>query len=172
MPRRDIGVAIGIPDPFGRRLSELRHRLGDPQAALVPPHVTLLPPTALTGDRVTAALAHLANVAAKHAPFVVHLSGAGTFRPVSPVVFVRLVAGFDECVCLEGAVRTGPLTRELSFDYHPHVTVAHDLEDRQLDAAAAALADFDARFTAGGFTLFERDDEGVWRPVQDFPLTG
>ena len=36
---------------------------------------------------------HLAAVAARHAPFVVHLRGTATFRPVSPVVFVQVVEG-------------------------------------------------------------------------------
>jgi 2'-5' RNA ligase len=71
---------------------------------------------------------------------------------------------------VERKVRSGPLARTLSFPYHPHVTVAHDLGEEALDRASAALADYDARFEVWGFTLFEQDREGVWRPQRDFPF--
>ncbi len=79
-----------------------------------------------------------------------HLRGSGTFRPVSPVVFVPLARGISECERLEAQVRSGPLARETLFPYHPHVTVAHDLDEPALDAAFDALATYDARFTRLG----------------------
>jgi len=65
-------------------------------------------------------------------------------------------------------VRSGPLRRAVRFNYHPHVTVAHDLSDEQLDRAYAELASYDARFAADRLTLFERGGDSVWRPVRDF----
>ena len=38
-PTRDIGVAIGIPEPFGQELQDWRERLGDPNASRIVPHV-------------------------------------------------------------------------------------------------------------------------------------
>ena len=73
-----------------------------------------------------------------------HLRGSGTFRPVSPVVFVPLARGISECERLEAQVRSGPLARETAFPYHPHVTVAHDLDEAALDRAFDALAAYDA----------------------------
>jgi 2'-5' RNA ligase len=86
------------------------------------------------------------------------------------VVFVPVVQGIADCERLEAKVRAGPLERELRFPYHPHVTVAHDLDGPALDVAFDALADYDAAFTVWGFTLFEQDREGVWRPQRDFPF--
>jgi 2'-5' RNA ligase len=71
---------------------------------------------------------------------------------------------------VEGKVRSGPLRRALSFPYHPHVTVAHDLDEARLDRAFDALASYDARFKVWGFTLFERGSDEVWRPQRDFPF--
>ena len=104
--------------------------------------------------------------------FPVQLWGTGTFRPVSPVVFVALAAGIAGCERLERGVRSGPLTRPLDFPYHPHVTVAHDLPDEVLDEAYDALAGYDARFVADLFHLYVHGDDGVWQPRTTLVLGG
>jgi 2'-5' RNA ligase len=169
---RTIGVAIGIPEPWGSELRQHRALAGDPQAQSVPPHVTLVPPTEIPGGDLSDVEEHLRKIAARHSPFELHLRGTGTFRPVTDVVFVVVAAGIAECEQLESDVRSGPLIRELHFPYHPHVTVAHDVPDRQLDAAYDRLADFNARFRVWGFTLFEHGADGYWRPQRDFPFAG
>ena len=168
--RRDIGVAVGVPEPYTSELQGWRERLGDPNAADIPPHVTLLPPTELHTADLDAVEEHLLAVAERHAPFTMHLRGSGTFRPISPVVFVPLVQGIGECERLEADVRSGPLAREVKFPYHPHVTVAHDLDEPALDRAFDELAAYDARFQVWGFSLFEKGKDGVWRPQRDFPF--
>ncbi len=168
MARRDFGVAIGLPEPYTSELQGWRERLGDPNARGIPPHITLLPPTALRTDDLPEVEEHLRRIAAAESSFVVQLRGSATFRPVSPVVFVPLVRGISECERVEAQVRSGPLARELSFPYHPHVTVAHDLGEEALDRAFDALADYEARFTVWGFTLFEQGRDKVWRPQRDF----
>jgi 2'-5' RNA ligase len=115
---------------------------------------------------------HLAAAAAAHRPFEIHLSGTGTFRPVSDVVFVVVAAGIAQCEQLEARVRSGPLARETRFPYHPHVTVAHDIPDEGLDRAYAGLADFDARFPVAAFTVFEQVTGGVWVTRKDLVLRG
>ncbi len=170
MSRRDIGVALGLPEPVATELQAWRERLGDPSAARIVPHVTLLPPTAVRDERMADVEEHLRRVAAGAAPFRVHLRGIATFRPVSPVVFVPLVQGISECELLAEAVRSGPLARALTFPFHPHVTVAQDVPDEALERGARELAGYDAAFRAWGFQLFEQDDRRVWRPQRDFPF--
>ncbi len=172
MTRRDFGVAFGIPEPFTSELQGWRERLGDPNAGGIPPHVTLLPPTGLHEERLDEVEEHLRRVAASERGFTMHLRGSSSFRPVSPVVFVPLVAGIADCERVESKVRSGPLHRELTFPYHPHVTVAHDLGEEALDRAFADLRGYEAVFEVWGFTLFEQDREGVWRPQRDFPFGG
>ena len=170
MARRDFGVAIGLPEPFTSELQDWRRHLGDPNAAGIPPHVTLLPPTALREEALAEVEEHLRTVAACGQPFEMLLRGSATFRPVSPVVFVPVVKGLADCERLEAQVRSGPLRREVKFPYHPHVTVAHDLPEDALDRAFDGLAGYRAGFTVWGFTLFEQDRQGVWRPQRDFPF--
>ncbi len=168
--RRDIGVAIGIPEPYTTELQGWRERLGDPHAADIPPHVTLLPPTSFSTRDLAGVERHLQSIAERGRPFVIHLRGSGTFRPLSPVVFVTLAQGISDCEQLEAKVRSGVLARKVSFPYHPHVTVAQDLPEASLDRAFDGLASYDARFRVWGFSLFEKGRDRVWRPQRDFPF--
>ncbi len=168
--RMTIGVAVEIPDPWGRSIEAYRESFGDPLAGTVPAHITLLPPTSVPLSHVSAVHAHLHRVARAAAPFDVLLSGTDTFRPVSPVVFVRVARGAPGCDGLQQAVRTGPLVRELAFPYHPHVTVAHHVDDEALDRALETLRDFTASFRVTSFCLYEHGADGVWRPEHRFPF--
>ena len=135
-----IGVAIAVPEPFASDLRRYRASFGDSQADTVPTHLTLLPPSAVDEADLPDVAKHLAEVAAAHPAFDLHLRGSATFRPVSPVVFVAVAAGISECELLAADVRTGPLQCDLRFPFHPHVTVAHHLPDEVMDRAFAALS--------------------------------
>lgn len=167
---RTIGVAIAIPNPWGDVLQNWREKVGDPLARAIPTHVTLLPPTQVDPSALDRIERHLRGVAASEQAFDLHLRGTGTFRPVSPVVFVQLASGIAQCERLASSVRSGPLCRDLPFPYHPHVTVAHDLPDQSLDQAFDELSGFEARFAVSGFSLFEHGRDGVWRPQRYFPF--
>jgi 2'-5' RNA ligase len=171
-PTRDIGVAIGIPEPYGGELQGWRERLGDPNATRIVPHVTLLPPTSVAPELLPEIEEHLRLVATTFGQFDIRLRGSATFLPVSSVVFVPLVKGIAECEQLEKKVRSGPLCRDVGWAYHPHVTVAHDLPDDALYRAWTALSAYDAEFQVFGFTLFEQGPDLVWRPQRDFTFGG
>jgi 2'-5' RNA ligase len=167
---RTIGVAIAIPEPHGSALQQCRESYGDPLAQAIPTHVTLLPPTQVGDAELDGIEDHLRKVAEAEVPFEIWLRGTGTFRPVSPVVFVALATGIGDCERIEAAVRSGPLARELPFYYHPHVTVAHDLPDGVLDHAFTELGGYSARFEVWGFAMYEHGPDGLWRPQRDFPF--
>ena len=166
------GVSIAVPEPWGSVLQQQREDVGDPMARSIPPHITLMPPTEIPPQQLDRFREHLAAVAVQHGPFTMRLRGTGTFRPVSPVVFVQVAQGIPMCERLEQAVRRGPVSRDLEFPYHPHVTIAHAIADDGLDRAFDELAGFDAAFEVDGFHLYDHGDDGVWRPVLDFGLTG
>ena len=170
---RTIGVAVGIPEPWGSQLDEHRAASGDPLADLIPAHLTLLGPTEVDDSDAHAVKIdeHLTAVAGTHRPFHLHLRGTGTFRPVTQVVFVAVAAGISECERLASDIRSGPLARELSYPYHPHITVAHDVPGPALDSVFDELARFEARFPIDGFTLYEHGNDGRWHPRRRFALT-
>jgi 2'-5' RNA ligase len=168
-----IGVAVDIPQPWGDELTRRRAEAGDPAAAYVPAHLTLLGPTEIASAVLPSIEEHLARVAAAHPPYALHLRGTGTFRPITQVVFVTVAAGISECELLAADLATHPaLRRELRFPYHPHITVAHDVPTAALDAVFEDLAGFEARFGVDGFTLFEHEAGGRWRARREFSLRG
>ena len=136
-----IGVSIAVPEPWGSRLQDFRVANGDAQGALDPdPHHagaaargrrrTGCPTWSVTSTRWPPSLS----------PYRIHLRGTGTFRPVSPVVFVSLVEGISQTERLAHGCRRGPLALDLTHPYHPHVTVAHLLDDEGLDRAFDEMA--------------------------------
>lgn len=166
------GVSIAVPEPWCAQLQQLREDVGDPLAQAIPPHITLMPPTEIAESEMDRFRTHLESVAKQHGPFTMRLRGTGTFRPVSPVVFVQVAQGIPMCERLEQAVRRGPVSRDLEFPYHPHVTIAHGIADPGLDRAFDELAFFDTSFEVEDFHLYDHGDDGVWRPVTAFALSG
>ncbi|WP_069814644.1 2'-5' RNA ligase family protein [Streptomyces sp. TP-A0874] len=167
-----LGVSIAVPEPYGSLLQERRASFGDPAAYGIPTHVTLLPPTEVDTAVLPAFRHHLTAVAAGSHTFPMRLRGTGTFRPLSPVVFVQLVEGAAESAKLQEQVRSGPVTRELEFPYHPHVTIAHGIDDAALDHAHRALADYTADWTVESFALYEQGADGRWRMLDEYPFGG
>ncbi|MFH8785845.1 2'-5' RNA ligase family protein [Streptomyces roseoverticillatus] len=167
-----LGVSIAVPEPYGSFLQKRREGFGDPHAHGIPTHVTLLPPTEADASSLPAIEEHLARVAAECRPFPMRLSGTGTFRPLSPVVYVNVVEGSASCAWLQKRVRdaSGPVARELQFPYHPHVTVAHGIAEEAMDRAYAELAGFEAAWTIDAFALYEQGPDGVWRLEREYPF--
>ena len=165
-----IGVAIAIPEPWGKELQDYRTSVGDTTATQIPTHITLIPPAEIDDADLEAVTSHLAGAASTVEPFDIHLRGTGTFRPVSPVVFVTLAEGISACELLADAVRQGPLAVDLDFPYHPHVTVAHHLDDPTLDRAFDELAGFDCRFAVDAFSLYVHDSDAGWQPTRQYGL--
>ncbi len=170
MSGRTIGVTLPIPAPYGSRLDVVRAQFG-PDAHEMPAHVTVLPPIDVDDEVLPEVVAHLAAVAASTAPFRLVLSGVDSFRPVSPVVFVVIDVGAEDCVRLEQRVRADALGVEARFPYHPHVTIAHSVDEGAMDRAMRELAGFRADVPMSAMSLHERRDDH-WSLVQQFDFTG
>lgn len=169
-----IGVSIAVPEPHGSLLQERRTGFGDAAAHGIPTHVTLLPPTEIEAADLPAVDAHLGEVAATGRPFPMRLCGTGTFRPLSPVVYLKVVEGAEVCARLQQLVRdpSGPLVRELLFPYHPHVTVAHGIDEEAMDRAFEDLSGYEAAWSCTGFALHEQGADGVWRQLRAYTFGG
>ncbi len=163
-----VGVSIPIPAPWGTELQDYRRSYGDPLADGIPTHLTLLPPTGIDPEALPDIRDHLSAIAARMRAFTMLLRGTGTFLPISPVVFVQVAQGVAHCELLERQVRAGPLQRALTFPYHPHVTVAHDMDAAQMDRAFQELAGFACSFDVAGFDLYVHGPDKVWRSIDTF----
>lgn len=156
-----LGVILGFPPGIAEELQRWRASFGDPMATVIPAHITLV--TTTPTQDWEAAREHVREVARTQTPFMVTIAGTGSFRPVSPVVFINVEEGFEECVELHEKLQTGPLERELPFAYHPHVTVAHDVAPESLDEAETVLKDYRATFPVVSMGLYEHDADGIWQ---------
>jgi 2'-5' RNA ligase len=165
-----IGVAIPVPDPYGSLLREKRAEFGVPMAETIPSHVTLIPPTEVADAELDVVRESLDRASAALPPFPMRLRGTGTFRPVSPVVFVAVSQGISYTEMLAKCVRDALHSPEPEFPFHPHVTVAHNLDDPSLDRAYEELADFECEFTVDEFALYQHDETSGWVPQHAFAL--
>lgn len=165
-----VGVILGFPDDVAAELRKWRASFGDPVADVIPAHITLV--TTTETEDWNAAVSHVRAVAARQAPFRVTLRGTGSFRPVSDVVYLEVTEGFEECVKLHGELQRGPLERELPFPYHPHVTVAHDVDAERLDEAEEALKNYSTSFTVASMGLYEHDSDGFWQLREELDFRG
>ncbi|TLM81138.1 2'-5' RNA ligase family protein [Pseudarthrobacter sp. NamE2] len=156
-----VGVILGFPPDIAEELQRWRASFGDPLAHVVPAHITLVTTTPTSDWEATRE--HVREVARQQCPFMVTIAGTGTFRPVSPVVFINVEDGFEECVELHEKLQQGPLQRELPFAYHPHVTIAHDVPPESLDDAETALKSYRATFPVVSMGLYEHDADGIWQ---------
>ncbi len=84
------------------------------------------------------------------------------------MVFVQVAGGISECERIEQAIRTGPLKRDVRFYYHPHVTIAHHLDEAAMDRAFDELASYECSFEVGAFHLYEHGDDLEWHAVRSF----
>lgn len=156
-----VGVILGFPPDVADELQRWRASFGDPLADVVPAHITLVTTTPTQDWEATRE--HVREVARRQRPFMVTIAGTGTFRPVSPVVFINVEDGFGDCVDLHEKLQQGPLQRELPFAYHPHVTIAHDVAPESLDEAETVLKNYRATFPVVSMGLYEHDADGIWQ---------
>jgi len=156
-----VGVILGFPAEIAEELQRWRASFGDPLAEVVPAHITLVTTTPTSDWEATRQ--HVREVARCQSPFMVTIAGTGTFRPVSPVVFINVEDGFQDCVDLHNKLQRGPLERDLRFAYHPHVTIAHDVAPESLDEAETVLKNYKATFPVVSMGLYEHDADGIWQ---------
>jgi 2'-5' RNA ligase len=156
-----LGAALVVPDPVADEFRRVRCEFGEPDSS--PPHITVIPPTPVSKAQVEAVVDHMRAAAGRFGAIRVHLRGAGTFRPVSPVVYAAVTDGFERCRELESLVRGAVTELEDRFPYHPHVTVANGCDEATLDRAEHATRHIDSVFAVDELTVSLLGPSGEWR---------
>jgi 2'-5' RNA ligase len=178
MPRRRLGVVLVVPPPVGTEIDGLRRACGSESLGRIPPHLTLVPPVNVREDDLAAGSELLRGAASQIRPFDLELGPPATFHPATPVVY--LAVGGSETAQrtlygLRDAVFRPPFERELTYDFHPHVTLAEDLPAERIASVLDGLADFRAHVTFERVHLLEelRRDDGVrtWEPIDEAPFS-
>lgn len=161
-----------VPDPIGSDVAAARAAVGDELGAAIPTHITLLPPTSIDARQHASFDEHLRQVAQTRAPVRIALQGSDTFRPVSDVVFLAVGRGGEDCIGLNAEVCGGPVPSPSPFAFHPHITLAHDMDAPVLDRVAAKYADVDSAFVVSEMCLYELDPSTGWRVAGRYPFRG
>jgi 2'-5' RNA ligase len=115
-----------LPDPLGSYLSELRAELVPGCAALS--HVTLLPPRPLADPAL--AWKQAVTALSDFHPFEIELGPVEVF-PVTNVIYLAVLKGFRNLIEMHDALNRGAMHFAEPYKYHPHVTLAQELEAGQ-----------------------------------------
>jgi 2'-5' RNA ligase len=161
-----------LPDPLAGFLDRLR-------AELVPgchskAHVTLLPPRPLlcTAD---AAWSEIEKKLQDVRPFRVELADIEVF-PITQVIYLSVNAGNSELRRLHRTLNAGSCVFEEPFSYHPHITLAQDLEPDRFETALKTARERWNEFPgARGFSVerlafVQNTLENRWTDLSALPL--
>jgi 2'-5' RNA ligase/GNAT superfamily N-acetyltransferase len=173
--RQRVGVVLLLPAPVGEAVDVLRRALGADDVDRLPSHLTLVPPVNVRDDEMDSALDLLRDAAERTTPFPLALGPARTFLPTNPVLFLEVGGDVAPVDKLRDKVFRAPLERNLTWPFHPHVTLLDGGPDDRIRAAVEALAD--VRFTSvidRVHLLRESNDEGVrsWHPIAEAVFGG
>jgi 2'-5' RNA ligase len=113
--------------------------------------------------------------AAEVAPFLIQASGIELF-PVTNVVYVEVGEGNAELRRMHNVLNTGALNYDEPYCYHPHITLAQDLEEWDLQRvhqlALQRWAEYGGsrQFVAERVTFVKYTPEAGWSDVEEFEL--
>jgi 2'-5' RNA ligase len=163
-----------LPEPLVGFVDRLRQEI-EPGCHLRA-HLTFLPPRPASAT-VEELGKQVADELKIHLPFRVHLGKIEVF-PVTEVIHLSVVAGFNDVKRIHNALNCGYLTFAETFRYHPHVTLGQHLTSEQVESAKELAKrrwleySGDRSFLTDHLTLVQNVGVDRWKNLQDFPLLG
>ena len=165
-------LVIYLPPELGTFLDRLRLEMVpgcSPHA-----HVSVLPPRPLP-VAPEAAIAEARRIVAEFPPFEIQLGPIEIFQKTD-VIFISVDQGMEQLRQMHGALNRGALAFDEPFAYHPHVTLAQELQPGQVEPlrelAERKWRAFpgERRFRAD-HSVFVRNTHGrLWVDLADGPL--
>jgi len=123
-PINQFAVVCYIPDPLGEFITNLRKELVC--GCTAQSHVTFLPPRPLFVSAVVAE-EDLRSRITDFQPFQLEIPRLRIFEETS-VIFADVGCGREELFEMHDALNTGPLHYDEPFQYHPHITLAQNID--------------------------------------------
>jgi 2'-5' RNA ligase len=161
-----------VPQPLAGFIERLRQEIQPGCTARS--HLTFLPPRPLDVPLAQVRTQIEAGLR-KHPPFRVELGEVRVF-PISEAVHLSVGAGWAEAKGIHEDLHLGKLCCAEMFEYHPHVTLAQDLNP----ANVAAVKDLASRrwqeysgirsFLVDHLTLVQNTVENRWTNLGEFSL--
>lgn len=163
-----------IPEPLAGFLDRLRQELVP--NCFLRAHVTILPPRTLSSPAETA-WETIRGLAPAFPPVDITLSAVDVF-PVSEVIHIDISTGSEQLKQLHEAMNIGGLRSEDAFSYHPHVTLAQDLQldevDELVQVARSRWAEciYAKNFRADKIVFVQKTSGNEWVDLGECKLGG
>jgi 2'-5' RNA ligase len=173
VPRVRLGVVLPVPEPVAAEIDGLRRALGDGALGRIPAHLTLVPPVNVAVERLEEVRAVLDAAAASRAPVPCQLGPPTSFWPVTPVVYLSVDERAGAAIhAARRAVFHPPLSRRLTYEFVPHVTLADEVDPDRIGPALAALADYRRSVVFDRIAVLQEGEGHRWTPIYEAVLTG
>ena len=161
-----------IPEPLAGFLDRLRQELVP--NCFLRAHVTILPPRPLCTSSEEA-WTTIRRLIPHFAPFEVELAQVEIF-PKSDVIYLGVGGGSDELKRMHDALDIDGMRFDELYQYHPHVTLAqdlqHDVVSEMADLARARWAEFrfDRNFRVEKAVFVQNTDCNDWLDLGECTL--
>lgn len=163
-PINSFALVTYIPGQFGEFLDDLRRELVP--ACMPHAHVTILPPRPLS-VAPEEAWSYMYPLIKDFSPFDVHTTAVDIFESTS-VIFVGVGAGRTELRQMHDRLNRGPAGFAEPFPYHPHITLAQELDPDQVvevfETAKRRWAEYrgERSFSADTVTFVQNTTRNKW----------
>ncbi len=168
--RSYLSLVLEVPEHIQKVVMDWRRDNGaDPGHPL---HITVFM-TELGEDPLRSAREFLRGLGADRGSpgeATISLSGTGTFRPISDVVFLTISDGDDFLRRFHDRCRAFRDSAS-PFLFHPHMTIAQNEDRRLLEAALYDFRHFHASFTVDRVSAYLSDAHG-WSHLGEIRLAG
>lgn len=169
MKRYRIGLIHQFSEPHSRQVDGLRSALGGFGVGRVPPHITLVPPTNLHPRDIDAEIYRLRVLASETEPYVLEIGPAGTFLPVSSVLYLSVLGGgVGQLAALQKRLASSKLYKPNSRPFVPHVTLLEPADQQDAEAALKVIRAPLFEHHATSFEMMVSPSQGYWEVSSDF----
>ena len=143
-----FSIIVPLPENLVTGLEPHRQRY-DPQAHMIPPHISVLSPFRLPAGLSQSFYDHLKAVGEVHAPIRVSLIGWDVDDQVDYQISLPVIAGQRELIALRNDLMTGPLSglADEMEAYRPHIILGRFSKYAEFEQARKALKGFEPQFT-------------------------
>ena len=161
-----------LPEPLAGFVNNLRRELVPD--CLSRAHVTILPPRPLACSREIARKLLRERMEGME-PFRLELQEVKRFRD-SEVIYISIGEGYQDLEWLHRKLDYGHFEFREPWFYHPHVTLARQLDPARveagLDLATRRWSEFkpSRSFTVDHVTLVQAVSDEVWEDLEDYDL--
>jgi 2'-5' RNA ligase len=137
-------------------------------------HVSVLPPRPIRPDWRPAAEQARA-LTEGWAPFDVELTSIHIFERTE-VIYISIGAGANELCDLHGAMNSGPLAFAEPYEYHPHITLAQEIDHERVveltELARRRWAEYTGprTFRADRAVFVQNTVDNCWVDLAEFSL--